>query len=245
MVIMYGIAMIVLSIQFASAFYYLEMNFESKPNSISPNRNPWISGSYSIFLHTLFQIYGTSHLISFITVWIASVLFTKSLREKVGKIKYWIIVSIPVLYFLLQYLPQLLDQAGILTPLLMAEDPIFQYIHSFIVNTINVGTGILFGISFFIIARSASHEHLKYFLAMCGGGIMIIFSSNISQVLIMATFPAWAIVSLTFILPASFLILLGLDSSTFYIAADHRVRSALGRSRKEFEVFKSLGSVEF
>jgi len=80
---------------------------------------------------------------------------------------------------------------------------------------------------------------------MCGAGIMVIFSSNISTVLVMTMFPAWAVVSLSFVLPASFMILIGLDSSAFFIAGDFRVRELLHKSRKDFELFKALGSTEF
>jgi hypothetical protein len=245
MTIVYGLSMIALSVQLISAFSYIEGNLYNKTAPITPDRNPWISGYYTSFLNKLFQIYGTAHMISFITVWAASIIFTKSLLQKIGKIKYWTIVSIPVIYFLFQYLPLLLNQAGLLTPLLMAKEPIFLYFYNFVVNTINVGAGLLFGISFFILSTNLMHGHLRYYLVMCGAGIMVIFSSNISTVLVLAMFPAWAVVSLSFVLPASFMILIGLDSSTFFIAGDYRVRELLNKSKKEFELFKALGSTEF
>jgi len=243
--VVYGIAMIALSVQLISAFFYIEGNLYIKPETITINRNPWISSIHTNFLSILFGIYNTAHLVSFVTVWVASVIFTKSLLQKIGKIKYWTIVAIPVIYFLLQYLPFLLNQAGLLTPLLMAKEPIFLYFYSFVINTINVGAGLLFGISFFILSSNLIHSPLRYYLVMCGAGIMVIFSSNISTVLVMAMFPAWAVVSLSFVLPASFMILIGLNSSTFFIASDYRVRELLNKSRKEFELFKALGSTEF
>jgi hypothetical protein len=245
MTVVFGIAMITLSVQLISAFFYIEGNFYIKPDIITTKRNPWISSVHTEFLSILFEIYNTAHLVSFIAVWVASVIFTKSLLQKIGKIKYWTIVTIPVIYFLLQYLPLLLNQVGLLTPLLMAKEPIFLYFYSFVINTINVGAGLLFGISFFILSMNLAHSHLRYYLIMCGAGIMVVFSSNISTVLVMTMFPAWAVVSLSFVLPASFMILIGLDSSAFFIAGDFRVRELLHKSRKEFELFKALGSSEF
>jgi len=71
-------------------------------------------------------------------------------------------------------------------------------------NTGNLGAGVLFGISFFILSRSLNHEQLRYYLIISSLGIMIIFSSGLSPNSTLAPFPAWSITSLSFILPASF-----------------------------------------
>ena len=71
---------------------------------------------------------------------------------------------------------------------------------------------------------------------MCGTGIMIIYSSSVSQVLVLATFPAWSIVSITFILPASFLTLIGLGSATLHISSDIELRRYLHKFRTQFEL---------
>ena len=73
---------------------------------------------------------------------------------------------------------------------------------------------------------------------------MIIFSSNVSTILILSSFPAWGVISISFVLPASILILIGLDSATFYIAGDVRVRSYLSRSKRQFELFRALASAK-
>lgn len=72
---------------------------------------------------------------------------------------------------------------------------------------------------------------------------MIIYSSSVSQILVLATFPAWGIVSVTFILPAAFLTLIGLGSATFHIAGDISLRRFLHKS-KSYELFSALGLSE-
>jgi len=147
-----------------------------------------------------------------------------------------------MIYFLFQYSPLLLEQIGTLSSLLMAEGSLFLYFYNFVLNTVNIGTGLLFGISFYILSRSLIYDNLKYYLVICGTAIMIIFSSGISTILILAPYPAWAIVSLSFILPASFLLLIGLDSATYYIASDTLIRRFLYHHRSQFELFQASGS---
>jgi len=227
-----------------TAFFYVEATLSNRPQYITPERNPSGSYYYTSLNSKLFSLYDISKTISFFAVWTALVLLTKSYAQKIGKIKYWITVSIPLVYFLFQYSPELLNQTGMLRSVLMAQGSFFPNLYTFVLNTVNVGVGILFGISFFILSRALTYEHLKYYLIICGAGIMIVFSSNVSTILILSGFPAWGVISISFVLPASILILIGLDSATFYVAGDIRVRSYLNRSKTYFELFTALASAK-
>jgi hypothetical protein len=240
--VIYGIAIIAIAVQLIIAFCYLELNLYSKPGIITPDRNPWASYFYTNLQNKLSLSYEISEAMSFIIIWISSILLTKQYAQKIGKVKYSITLSIPMIYFLVQYSPLLLEQIGTLSSLLMAEGSFFLYFYNFVLNTVNIGTGLLFGISFYILSRSLVYNNLKYYLVICGTAIMIIFSSGISTILILAPYPAWAIVSLSFILPASFLLLIGLDSATYYIASDTLIRRFLYQHRSQFELFQALGS---
>lgn len=244
MALVYSLAMIALSVQLTSAFFYVETRLDNVPEHITPYRNPWTSYFYTSLSAQLFSIYDTARVVSFISIWIASVLLTKSFTRKSNKVRYWATVSVPVIYFLFQYTPILLNQTGTFSFLVMAKGSIFPYLYSFVLNTANVGSGILFGISFFILSRHLAYERMKYYLTICGTGIMIIVSSNVSQILVLATFPAWAIVSVSFILPASILTLIGLDSATFYVASDMALRRSLNKLKSQFGLFTSLGATK-
>ena len=243
-VILYGMAMIAIAVQLIFAFFYIQVSLSNKPEIITPDRNPWVSYFYKNLQSKLFSIYEVIESLSFIIVWIASIVLTKQYSHKLGKIKYWITVSIPLIYFLFQYSPLLLEQIGTLSYLLLSEGSLFYYFYNFVLNTVNVGTGILFGISFYILSRSIANNQLKYYLIVCATGIMILFSSGISTILTLAPYPAWAIVSLSFILPASFLLLIGLDSATYYIATDTLLRRFLYKHQEQFELFQALGSAK-
>ena len=240
-VMVYGIAIIAIAVQLIIAFCYIEINLHSKPEIITPDRNPWASYFYTDLQSKISLMYEVSEAISFIIIWIALILLSKQYIKKIGKVKYSITLSIPMIYFLLQYSPLLLEQLGTLSFLVMAEGSLFLYIYNFILNTVNIGTGILFGISFYLLARSLAYYDLKYYLIICGTGIMIIFSSGVSTIVTLAPFPSWAIVSLSFVLPASFLFLIGLDSAIYYIASDTLIRRYLYRHMDQFELFQALG----
>ena len=244
MTAVYSIAIITISIQMICAFLYIEASLNSKPELITPARNPWMSYFYTNFVNALLSVYEIATIVSFVSVWIASVLLTRSYVKKIGRVKSYLTVTIPIIYFLFQYSPAILNHTGALSSLLMANGSLFSYFYNFILNTAHVGAGVLFGISFFILSRALNNISLKYYLVLCGTGIMIIFSNAVSTSSILAPFPAWSIASITFILPASFIITVGLDSAAQQVAGDMKVRKYLNKFKKEFELLTALGSRE-
>jgi hypothetical protein len=47
--------------------------------------------------------YNVTNIVSFILIWVSTVLLLYHYSSRVGKAKYWLIVSIPLLYFIIQF----------------------------------------------------------------------------------------------------------------------------------------------
>jgi hypothetical protein len=107
--VVYGIAIIAIAVQLIIAFCYIELNLYSKPGIITPDRNPWASYFYTNLQSKISLSYEISEAMSFIIIWISSILLTKQYAQKIGTIKYSITLSIPMIYFLFQYSPLLLE----------------------------------------------------------------------------------------------------------------------------------------
>jgi hypothetical protein len=244
MTLIYASAVTLLSLYQVFAFIYVESTLNDKPDYITPDRNPWTSYFTKPILEKLLSIYNITKILSFVSIWIASILLTISYGRRVRKVRYWTIVSIPMIFLLVQYFLVVLNQMGALAPLMLTEGSIFPYVQNFASNTVSVTSGIFIGFSFFLLSKSLIYANLKYYVIMCGTGLMMIFSISISQILVLSPFPAWGVISISFSLPAAFLTLIGLSSATFRIASDITLRRSLGKFRTEFELLSSLGSAE-
>jgi hypothetical protein len=240
---LYAVAMGALSIQLMFAFIYAEIVLHGTPGLITPGRNPWVSYFYTDIQGKISSVYEAFKIVTFTTVWLATIIFTKKYSHR-WKVKYWIVVTIPVLYFIIQYPLTLLMQSGILSPLVMSEGSLFPYVYNIIINTVDIGTGILFGISFFVVSKSVEYVNLKFYLTICGAGVMIIFSGGISTTLILAPYPSWGIVSISFVLPAAFLVTMGFNSTVYNIASNRSIRRYFQANKNEFKIFYSLGTAE-
>ena len=58
--VVYGIAIIAIAVQLIIAFCYIELNLYSKPEIITPDRNPWASYFYTNLQSTMSLIYEVS-----------------------------------------------------------------------------------------------------------------------------------------------------------------------------------------
>ena len=95
--------------------------------------------------------YIISSVMSFILTWVATALLLHHYSRRFGRVKYWVIVSLPLVYFLSQFVSYSLN----LFASLLSSDPIFYgTLLSVIFTGSKAAGGILFGVAFWIMARN-------------------------------------------------------------------------------------------
>ena len=238
-VLLYSVAAIMLAFSVVINLLNLETQVSSRPDTITPERNPY--GSYGsaiaftdVLIHSR-QIFGVA---SFVVTWLATVFLMKSYARSMGKIKYWTIVSIPLLYFLVQFFPSMFS---ILDELSLANALSYSFIYNSVVNSVQSAGGILFGLAFFFLAKEMQDSTFQKFLMLTGVGIMLTISSFNATSLIRAPYPPFGIASVTFLGVASYLLLGGLSNASAYVANDAAIRRALQKNLKKFEFLNAMG----
>ena len=240
----YSIAITVLSLSGIIAFIYIDNFLQGKPDYITPYFNPWISYSPTASPDLVFA-YQFTAIMSFVSMWIATIFLTSRYASKSKKIKYWTIVSIPLVYFTSLYLIPLLQQQDLLGQLGIEDIPIYAYSYNFLLNTVKAAGGIMFGIPFFLLSRTIMHVQLKRSIIMAGAGLILLFGASTSSLVIMATYPPWGVISMTFLITGSYSLLVGLDSAAFYLATYSSLRRIIATSsQKEHDILKALGHAE-
>jgi hypothetical protein len=166
-VLAHSISIAVLSLSSIIAFVYVDNFLQGKPDYITPYYNPWISYSPTVSPDLVFA-YQFTAIVSFVSMWIATIFLTSRYASKSKKLKYWTIISIPIVYFASLYLVPLLQQQDLLVQLRIEDVPIYAYTYNFLLNTVKAAGGIMFGIAFFLLSRTIMHAQLKRTIIMCG-----------------------------------------------------------------------------
>lgn len=169
-----------------------------------------------------------STIVSFSLLWGATVILLHHRAKKLGRIRYWLIISSPLALFLSQFISIYIN----LFDPLFGSDPVSIAFWKTIVFTISkpVG-GILFGLAFLVIARSFKEDvPLRRHLIISACGFVLLFAANQASVLLVAPFPPFGIVSVALVGLASSLIFSGIYSVAVFLSEDAKLRQLIRRA---------------
>lgn len=242
LMLVYLLASLFISVSaIAGVVYFLDQLFY-RPDVISPKTYGDFLTHVEIGNSSLVYVYTISSAIAFVLLWTGSVFLLHSYRKKLGRWKYWIIVSIPLLYFLSQFQPAALN--FLLS--YVSDDPIlFNLVYIIMVDASRPIGGVLFGLAFILVARKLQNQEVKGYLVISGIGFLLLLVSYEGQALITGPFPPLGLLSGSYFGLASFLIFIGLYSSAVSVSQDSRLRASI-RSSIESEVrfIGSMGEAE-
>jgi hypothetical protein len=210
-----------------------------------------VGGSMDLFVGKyvfLNNIYITSSILSFVSIWITTALLMNYYRDKliINAIAYWFILSIPLFYFLSNYLYKF-----ILTNILasyLTTDPITVSIILTVFLTLSkpIG-GLTFAVAFWKISNTTRyekkckniHDHFwmgNSFNIWCRSGS----STNTTPISLFRI----GLVTLTVLNIGAFLMLLGIYSSATLVSANNELRRFIHKQALESKLLSLIGHAE-
>jgi hypothetical protein len=227
-----AIAIICVNLAFMLSYFTIESRDDPPYVTLFRGQTTQFSGPYNIYQ----QAYVLTYILSFVATWCAAVILLHHYSKRIGRIKFWIIFSIPLIYFSLQYQTSLLE---ILLPFRMTNPVLFGIIYTLLFSAAKPIGGILAGVAFWTIAKSVNQVYIKYYMMLSACGIMLLFSSNIGGRLVAPSFPPTELVVISFMVLSSYYLLIGIYHSAISVAQDTKLRRYVVQSKKSVE--KQLG----
>jgi len=240
-VLLFGLSASMLAINAAFTLGFVEAIFLNT----DPYVRSYVGASISPFiapgsLADLLDIpYVVSSVLSFILSWVSTVLILRHYSPKLRKVKYEIILALPLVFFLVQFLPSFEEAISALTQTYYA---FFLYTLFFTFSK-PIG-GILFGIAFLVIARSLSHRStVRDYMVLSGYGLLLLFVSNQAVVLVNIIYPPFGLIAVSFMGLSSYLLLLGVYSSAISVSEDSKLRQSIKQfALSEPKLLDSIGT---
>jgi hypothetical protein len=217
----YGILFAIYCLSLLLALLYLINGLATHPSNIhysSPRELR--AGTFSInimFQNNIAIMYDISFIISFLLAWILTVFMLKQYSRRIGKYKFWILVSLPLIFYLLRY-------EGIILSYFAANEFLIPstigsiyssigaaFFNAFINSNIQT-SGIFFGFSFFAILFKLKNFQLRNDMIITVIGMMILFASRDFYSIFLNSFPPSGIITISFMPIGSFMLLIGLMS---------------------------------
>jgi len=235
-VLLYGLSFAVIVINSSIFLGGSLYRFIEKPLHISPySKVVFPVLEEGSFRHKLAEAYHFSDIAAFLLKWIATVFLLHHYSQKIGKIKYWLLVSLPLVYFLGTFV----DDFHIYKPH-SDEEKFYWYLYASLNSTAG---GILFGIGFMLGAKHfPERSSIKDYMMISGVGFILFFSAGQST-LNVTPYPPYGIATMSFFGLSSYLILIGLYCSAISVSEDIELREHIKKSaQREARFLEGIGT---
>jgi hypothetical protein len=201
-----------------------------------------VSGGKYIGLGT---IYSASSFSSFFSIWITTAILMNYYREKlVSAVKYRIILSIPLIYFLITYFYQFILAKTLISYVSIDPVTVSIILSAFLSLSKPIG-GLMFGFAFWNIAKIVSYEkNIKTYMIISGWGIFLIFATNQAASQTLAPYPPFGLATITILNLASYLILIGIYNSATLVSANTDLRKSIYKHALESKLLGLIGQAE-
>lgn len=212
-ILAYGLSSVVISIAFSllivqnySLLYGLptERNLMSEPNNPFPNEIMYLA--------------ALSSAVSFFLLWFSTALLLNHYSSKLGLIKFWTIMSIPIFLFVIQFtvLPQITEAYAA---------PYADLLYVVLLGNVMpaVIIGFLFGMPFWVIQRTIRNDVIKKYMNIAAWGSALLQLTGIAAVY-PAFYPPFGLYAALLTSLACYLVLIGIYSSALTVSIDTKLR---------------------
>jgi len=241
-IILYTISFSLACINLLVSLAYIDTYFS---NSSLPDVRPYSMTTYVIQIHglplteSLSVIFDVISLSSFLLMWITTAIFLSQYRHKMGTIKYYSLMSIPLVY----YIFPLQNYFGDVFFNLLQSSPIsYSIIYILIFSATKQVGAVLFSLAFWTASALVYDHRIRKFLLTSAIGMAILFGTFEISPLQYHVYPPYGFITQAFIPLGAYLLLVGIFSSVRVISRDSAVRKEFYKSASsQLSLLKTIG----
>jgi hypothetical protein len=247
-VILYAISLSLVSLNLVVSLIYLQTYLSGAPLSIvkpysivSYVTNPSsLSNVGGVLIgESLSTVFDALSVCSFLLMWIATAILLSQYRYKMGKIKYFSLMSIPLLYYIFPFQNYFGDT---FLSLLQSSPVFFSIIYVLIFSATKQVGALLFGLAFWTASSLVHDERIRNSLLISSIGVVTLFGSINITSLQYHVYPPFGFVTEAFIPLGAYLLFVGIFTSAKHISRDAQVRKEFHKSAaSQLTLLKTIG----
>jgi hypothetical protein len=241
-VLMYGLAAAMISVNAIDTIIYFDIViFGTKPIVTTPDSGVFFPDLAGLGFPLVADIQAISLNGYFILTWAGTILLLRHNIQRIGRIKFWVLVATPMVFLMSFYIGFYQSVNAGPTPT-NEEDLSALLLPIMIILLSGQAAIILFGLGFRSVAKSISQtSKVRDYMIMTAYGFILFFTAAAATIS-GAGYPPFGIANVLLVGPFSYLILIGLYGSAISIAEDSKLRKSIKASTsKELKLLDSIG----
>jgi hypothetical protein len=181
-------------------------------------------------------------IVSFISVWIVSAFLLSTYIRRMGKVRYWMITALPLMYFLFPFETYFLN---IFQPLMTSSPVTYAIINALIFGATKQVGALFFSIAFLVASGLLAKYVVHKYLLISALGMAILFGSLEIDSFLYVTYPPFGLVTMSFMAMGSYLVFTGIVNSAALVARDKELRKEFYRNAmSHMDLLKAIGVTE-
>ena len=241
-IILYTISFSVVSVNLMISLLYLQSYFSI---SALPDVKPYPIIAYVTnvaglpFTESLSTAFDALSVFSFLLMWIATAILLSHYRYRMGRIKYFSLMTIPLIYYIFPFQNYFGD---VLFPLLQSSPVAFSIIYILIFSATKQVGALLFSLAFWTASSLVYDDRIRKSVLMSSIGMVILFGSIEITPLQYRVYPPYGLITEAFIPLGAYLLFIGIFTSAKYISHDAEVRKEFYKSAaSQLALLKTIG----
>lgn len=240
--LLYTIAFSLIASNIIVSFIYLEHHFS---RSLVPNIRyfpitffvtQFTPSQWSESLSLIFEILSFS---SFLAMWSATITLLYQYRYKLGRMKYFILMSLPLIYYLF---PLEAYFGNIFSPLIQNSPISFGVTYTIIFSATKQLGALIFSLTFLTASSLVSRDSIRKLLLISAIGMAVLFGSIEITTLQYKIYPPFGLISESLMPIGAYLFFIGMFSTATSIAQDAQLRKDFYKSAKsQLTVLRAIG----
>jgi hypothetical protein len=242
LIVLYTISLAIVCANLLVSLYYLDLNFAASPSTVVSPRSivSYVANLGGTTLtQSLASAFDILSLVAFLLMWIATVKLFSQFRYKMGTVKFYVLMSIPLVYYIFPFQGYYGD---VFFPLLISSPVIFTIIYILLFSATKQVGAFFFGLTFWSASSLVYDELLGKSLLVSFIGMTIIFASIELAPLQFRTYPPFGLVTEAYIPIGAYLLFVGIFTSAVQISRNAELRKVFYRNASaQLDLFKSIG----
>ena len=244
-IFLYMVSCFLMAINVVVSLWYLDSYLSS---SLRPERS-WYSIISIVINHraspsteSLSFLFYSLSLSSFLVMWIATSILLSQYRHRMGNVRYFLIMSVPVLYYIFPFQNYI---GGALFPLILSSNVVFTILYIVTFSATKQVGAFVFSLSFWSSSKLLYDPKVRKSILMTAIGIAILFGSIQITPLQYRIYPPYGIITEAFMPLGSYVLLAGIFTAATYISQNARLRKEFYNSASsQLRLFRGIGISE-
>ena len=233
---LYTISFSLTAIAIITSLVYTEQVLSHQPSNIRPSsfHGSMLNLPSAELAMSFGPVLDIISILSFVSVWIASAVLLSTYSRRIGKIRYWAIISIPLIYFLFPFEKNVVD---IFRSLVVSSPVLYGVLNVTIFSATKQIGALLFSLVFLAASTLVTKHEMQKYLLICAIGMAVLYGSIEIDTLLFATYPPFGVVTVSFMPMDSYLLFTGILLSARLVARDKELRMEFYNSAMSQIVF--------